>query len=162
MALARVHLRPITSNNFQECLALQVDETQRGLVAPNVKSLAEAYVNHNLTPLAIYDASVIGYEQPQAPMVGFTMYEVVAGVGFINRLMIARDAQGKGYGRAAMLDVIQRLRLLPDVQLIALSHLVENTIAANLYRSLGFVDWPIGWAKENPTEVFLMLPDSHR
>ncbi|MEO7002388.1 MAG: GNAT family N-acetyltransferase [Ktedonobacterales bacterium] len=159
--VASVHLRPITADNFQACLALEVDEAQRGLVAPNVKSLAEAYVNRNLTPLAIYDAATIGYEQPQLPMVGFMMYEVVAGVGFITRLMIDRGAQGKGYGRAAMIEVIRRLRMLPDVELIATSHRVENTAAAKLYRSLGFTDWPIGWAQENPDEVFLMLPDTH-
>jgi len=157
--VASVHLRHITAENFQSCLALDVEEAQRGLVAPNVKSLAEAYVNRNLTPLAIYDVTDIGYQQPHLPMVGFTMYEVVAGVGFITRLMIDRGAQGRGYGRAAMVEVIRRLRMLPDVQLIATSHRVENTAAARLYRRLGFTDWPIGWAKENPAEVFLMLPD---
>ena len=159
MPVVSVHLRPITTDNFRECLALEVDEDQRGLVAANVKSLAEAYVNRNLTPLAIYEGAALGYEQPPLPMVGFTMYEVVAGVGFITRLMIDRGAQGKGYGRAAMIEVIRRLRMLADVQLIATSHRVENATAAKLYRSLGFIDWPIGWAQENPDEVFLMLPD---
>lgn len=160
MDFLSVHLRPITSDNFAACLALDVDETQRGLVAPNVKSLAEAYVNHHLTPLAIYDGATIGYEQPHLPMVGFTMYEVVAGVGFIMRLMIDRSMQGKGYGRAAMIEVIRRLRMIPEVQLIATSHRAENSVAARLYRSLGFVDWPVAWALDNPAEVFLMLPHS--
>lgn len=106
-AWALVHLRSVTLDNFHECISLEVNESQKGLVASNVKSLAEAYVNPNLFPLVIYDAAVTGYEKPQLPMVGFTMYEITAGVGFILRLMIDRKYQRKGYGRAAMLKVIQ-------------------------------------------------------
>ena len=32
-------------------------------------------------------------------MIGFTMYEVVAGVGFIHRLMIDRSHQRQGSGK---------------------------------------------------------------
>jgi diamine N-acetyltransferase len=71
--------------------------------------------------------------------------------------MIDRRAQRRGYERAAMIEVIRRLHLLPAVQLIATSHRVKNLVAATLYRSLGFVDWPIDWAKDHPAEVFLML-----
>ncbi len=52
--MAKVHLRNITIENFQECIALKVDASQEGLVASNVKSLAEAKVNPNLFPFAIY------------------------------------------------------------------------------------------------------------
>jgi diamine N-acetyltransferase len=157
--VAKVHLRNLTIDNFQECIELEATESQRDLIAPNVKSLAEAKVNPNLFPLAIYDAAVQGYEKPQLPMVGFAMYEVVAGVGFIMRLMVDRRHQGKGYGRAAMVEVIRRLRLNPEVELIATSHRRKNEVASNLYRSLGFVEWDIEWAKENESEVFLRLDE---
>lgn len=156
--MANVHLRPITKANLDECLALDLEETQRGLVAPNAKSLAQAYVDPHLTPLAIYDVTAVGYERPTVPMVGFVMYEVAEGVGFIARLMIDRESQGKGYGRATMLEVIRRLRMLPEVHLIATSHRVENAVAGKLYHRLGFTDWPVNWAKEHPEEVYLMLP----
>ena len=61
------------------------------------------------------------------------MYEVVAGVGFILRLMIDRDAQGQGYGRSTVIEVMRRLRLSPEVELIATSHRRENVAAARLY-----------------------------
>jgi diamine N-acetyltransferase len=99
--------------SFDECIQLAVDQAQLELVASNTKSLAEARVNPNLFPLAIYDAMVAGYEKPQVPMVGFTMYEVTAGVGFILRLMIDRKYQRQGYGRAATVEVIRRLKLHP-------------------------------------------------
>jgi len=157
--LAKVHLRNITLDNFYECVSLEVGESQKGFVASNVKSLAEAKVNSNLFPLAIYDAKVMGYEKPQLPMVGFTMYEVTAGTGFILRLMIDRKYQRQGYGRAAMLEVIRRLKLNPDVEAIATSYQRGNKATAKLYRSLGFIDWDIEWAKEHKSEIFLKLDD---
>lgn len=158
--MVQVHLREVTTENFQECINLKVEPGQEELVASNMKSLAEAKVNPNLFPFAIYDGIMIGYEQPLLPMIGFTMYEITAGVGFIQRLMIDQQYQHQGYGKAAMIEVIRRLKLYPEVQLIATSHLQENITASQLYRSLGFVDWEIAWIKDNPDEVFLRLDRS--
>ncbi len=155
--MVQVHLRDVTVGNFQECINLRVEQKQEGLVASNIKSLAEAKVNPHLFPFAIYDGTMIGYEQPMLPMIGFTMYEITAGVGFVQRLMIDRQYQHQGYGKAAMIEVIRRLKLYPQVQLIATSHRKENIAASQLYRSLGFIDWEIAWAKENLDEVFLRL-----
>ena len=157
--MAEVHLRQVTMDNLYECIALEVDASQVDLVAPNVRSLAEAKVDPTLYPLAIYDGAVAGYEKPQLPMVGFAMYEIKAGVGFILRLMIDRRFQGQGYGRAASIEVIRRLKLHPEVELIATSHRKDNQAAARLYRSLGFVDWDIAWARDQKDEVFLKLED---
>lgn len=52
--MGEVHLRPITRDNFRECVSLQVEDDQKQLVASTVQSLAEAYVNPALVPLAIY------------------------------------------------------------------------------------------------------------
>ena len=157
--MAEVHLRPVTLANFRECLALQVEDAQTGLIASNAKSLAEAYVNPNMRPLAVYDAAARGFEEdPPAPMVGFTMIEMAAGVGFITRLMIDRAHQGRGYGRATMVEVIRRLRLTPEAEIIATSHLRENIAAARLYAGLGFVPWEIAYATADADEVYLRLP----
>lgn len=155
--MAKVHLRKITLDNFQECISLEVNENQKEFLAPNVKSLAQAYVNPNLFPLAIYDAAVMGYIEPQLPMIGFIMYEIVAGVGFILRLMIDSKYQQQGYGKAAMLEVIRRLKLYPEVELIATSHKRGNEAASRLYRSIGFVGWDIEWAVNHESEVYLKL-----
>ncbi len=160
--IAKIHLRTITKDNFRECLELQVDDSQKGLVATTAQSLAEAYVDSNLVPLAVYDAAACGYEKPDVPMIGFTMYEIVAGVGFIMRLMIDWKYQRRGYGRATMVEVIRRLKLYPDVEIIATSYRKENEIAARLYQSLGFALWDIAWAKSHPTEVFVKLQEFHQ
>jgi diamine N-acetyltransferase len=156
--MPKVHLRSITPENAAECTGLQVHESQRGLVASNAKSLAEAHTNRSYYPLAIYDQAALGWEISPVPMLGFTMYELVAGVGFVKRLMIGQAHQRNGYGRAAMLEVIRRLRLHPEVEIIATSHRHENEAAAMLYCSLGFKDWKIGFAQDHPTEKFLILP----
>ena len=158
--VANVHLRKVTRENFQECLRLQVTEAQKGLIATNAQSLAEAYVDPNLFPLAVYDAAACGYEQPETPVIGFTMYEITAGVGFIMRLMIDQQYQGQGYGRAVMVEVIRRLRLCPDVEMIATSYRKENEIAARLYQSLGFQPWKIAYAISHPTETYLKIEDA--
>ena len=156
--MAEVHLRPVTLANYRECLALQVGDAQTGLVASNARSLAEAYVNLNMTPLAVYDVAARGFEEPPTPIIGFVMIEMAAGVGFITRLMIDRAHQGRGYGRAAMMEVIRRLRLTPEAEIIATSHLRENAAAARLYAGLGFVSWEIAYATADAEEVYLRLP----
>lgn len=155
--MVKVHLRKVTRDNLRECLDLQVDDSQKSLVATTAQSLSEAYVDSNLFPLAIYDAAACGYEQLDLPMLGFTMYEVVAGVGFIMRLMIDCKYQRQGYGRAAMQEVIRRLKMHPDVEIIATSYRKENKVAAQLYESLGFTAWDIGWAQSHPTEFYVKL-----
>ena len=153
-----VHLRPIDRTNPTACLAIHVSNDPAGFVASNARSLAEAYVNPALVPLAVYPEAARGWEGvPPAPMVGVTMYELAAGVGFILRLMIATDAQGQGYGWTTMLEVIRRLRLTPEVEPIATNHRRDNLAAARLCASLGFTPWEIAWARNTPNEIFLAL-----
>lgn len=155
--MAKAHLRRVTRENFRECLSLQVSESQKELVATTTQSLAEAYIDPNLFPLAVYDAAACGYEQPEFPMIGFTMYEVAAGIGFIMRLMVDEKYQRQGYGRATMIEVIRRLKLCPDVEVIATSYRKENEIAAELYQSLGFQPWDISYAVSHSTEIYVKL-----
>ena len=69
------------------------------------------------------------------------------------------DSTARGYGHAAMVEVIRRLRLYPEVEMIATSHRRENVAAMRLYRTLGFVPWDVAWAGPADAEVFLRLPD---
>ena len=157
--MVEVHLRPITKENFDECVVLSVAPNQGHLVASNLKSLAQAYVHENYLPWGVYDAAVRGYELPNGPMVGFVMVELTAGVGFIQRLMIDERYQRRGYGRATMIEVIRRLRLMPEVELIAVSYLRQNVAAARLYERVGFVPWEIEWARNHPTDIYVKLEE---
>lgn len=127
-----ITLREITPDNFEKILELKVREDQRNFVASNVYSLAEAKVFPACVPLAIYAT-----EQP----VGFLMYtfEQKRQEWWIFRLMIAAGEQGKGYGRAAMQQLVARMGALPGCRQIFISFEPENAVAEKLYRSLGFV-----------------------
>ncbi len=127
-----VTLRNITSDNWEKIIALKVRDDQKSFVASNLYSLAEAKVFPDCVPLAIY-----ADERP----VGFLMYayENDRREWWIFRLMIAEEDQGKGYGRTAMRLGIERMRTNPDCDRIFISFEPENSVAEQLYRSLGFV-----------------------
>ncbi len=127
-----VSLREITMADFGECIRLRVAETQRDFVASNLFSLAEAKADGVSNPLAVY---------AEGQMVGFIMYDVNRAErrGYVSRLMIDERFQGRGYGRAALTEVIERLRREPGLHDIQTSYHPENTAAAALYASLGFL-----------------------
>jgi len=87
------------------------------------------------------------------------MYEIAAGVGYILRLMIDHTHQGQGYGRAATIEMIRRLRLSPEVEVIGIGHRRDNVVAAHLYQSLDFLPWEPTWAAPDSPDVYLKWPD---
>jgi diamine N-acetyltransferase len=87
------------------------------------------------------------------------MYEVDCGVGLILRLMIDRKHQRRGYGRAALVEIIRRLRLEPEVERVVTRYRHDNAVVAALFRSLGFVAWELEGIALKPGEVYLRLPE---
>jgi diamine N-acetyltransferase len=77
-------------------------------------------------------------------MVGFILYASqdygLGKVLYIARLMIAEQYQRKGFGRAAMEALLERLKSLPGYTAILISFVPENAAAKHLYTSLGFQD----------------------
>lgn len=127
----RIELREITMENFRQCIRLEVADHQRGFVASNMYSLAEAKADGVSNPLAVYSGG---------SMVGFTMYwfDAESGTGYIDRLMVAAGHQRRGYGRATMREVIRRLRETAGCRRIRTSFEPTNEVARSLYLSLGF------------------------
>lgn len=157
--MAKVSLRPITPETLDECISLKVAKHQKGFVAPNIYSLAEASVSPTYHLFGIYDAEAHYRAKPS--MVGFVMYELIDAVGFVLRLMIDEKFQRRGYGRAAMVEVIRRLKLHPEVERIATSHDKKNEAAARLYESLGFVDWKHESRTDDSGERYLILQEDN-
>ncbi len=124
-------LREITMDNFRTCIGLRVADDQQRFVASNVYSLAEAKADGVSNPFAIYANN---------EMVGFIMYDFAPqeSRGHITRLMVDARFQGRGYGRAAMTEVIGRLKRKPGIRDIRTSFHPDNRIADALYTSLGF------------------------
>ncbi len=124
----------IDRHNYLSILDLSVSEEQRSFVASNTYSLAQAFVQPECVPLALY---------AENKPVGFAMYCIDESDReyWIYRLMIDQRHQGRGYGRAAMLLLIDRIRSEMDEQRhrIYISFEPENEVAKSLYESLGFV-----------------------
>jgi len=152
--MKNVTLRPIIQENFHECINLKVAPDQEEFVAPNVYSLAQAKVNPLLTPLAVYDDAIRAREPSENdPMIGFVMYQVMSGAGFIMRLMVDMRYQGNSYGKATVVEVIRRLKKMPEIEYIGTSVPKGNPVAEKLYRDLGFIDGD----KLDQREIYLKL-----
>jgi diamine N-acetyltransferase len=129
-----ITLKEVTRENWYEAAKLTVHESQQDFVASNLYSIAQSKFYPTWVPLAICNAD--------GTMVGFLMYgeetEEKAGEYWIIRLMVDKDYQGQGYGRAAMLAAIERIKQQSNLKSIYTSYLPENTSAAKLYAGLGF------------------------
>lgn len=127
-----VTLRDITRDNFLQCVRLEVRDDQKTFVAANAFSIAQTTVEPTYTAQAVY----YGDE-----MVGFCMYgyDTDENCYYVGRLMIDKQHQGKGYGRAAIVEAIRRMRERADCREIALSVEPSNANAQRLYESIGFV-----------------------
>ncbi|MEA5048566.1 MAG: GNAT family N-acetyltransferase [Eubacteriales bacterium] len=129
-----VRLAEIDRYNYLSILDLAVSAEQRDFVASNTYSLAQAYAQPECVPLALYVEN-----RP----VGFTMYCLDRDDHeyWIYRLMIDQRHQGRGYGREAMLLLIDHIRSIAeeDNRYLFISFEPKNKIARQLYESLGFV-----------------------
>lgn len=128
-----ISLKPITRDNLRAVIRLNVAASQQHFVANNAFSIAQAYVEPGFVPLAIYND-----DEP----VGFLMHGRADEDqrDWILRLMIDAKQQGKGYGQAAMEQVIVRLSAQPDCHEIMISYEPDNDVARRLYASLGFAE----------------------
>jgi diamine N-acetyltransferase len=100
-------------------------------VASNLYSLAECHVEPTFTPLAIYAGD---------ELVGFatTGYDDEAGRWWICRFMIDARRQGRGYGTAALRELIDLMRERHGCDAIYLGYEPDNAVAQRLYARAGF------------------------
>jgi diamine N-acetyltransferase len=151
----KIEFRPVSKENWRDCIRLKVKDEQIGFVAPNDYSLLQAYYEpeNRSHPFGIYDGET---------MVGFIMTSepdeiVVKEAVYIHRFMIGADFQGKGYGKAALTTFIERVRQEGRHKRIYLSYEPENKVGAQLYASVGFKELGISeeWGNEMGAELSL-------
>lgn len=143
-----MELRKVTFDNIDAIIGLNVREDQKGFVAPNVLSLAEAYVaesgGHTALPFGIYEGDepvgfvMFGYgslDDPDEPAVAEKNY-------CLWRFMIGREHQGNGLGRRAMEVCLEYLRTMPcgSAEEVWVSYEPENAVARELYHKFGFME----------------------
>jgi diamine N-acetyltransferase len=129
-----VTLREITKDTVRAICRLDVAEHQRGFVAPNSVSIAQAHFQ----PDKAWFRAIYADEEP----VGFVMiYEdTETPEYFLWRLMVDHRHQGNGYGRRAVELVIDRVRGLPGATELITSYVPGEGSPGDLYHRLGFVD----------------------
>jgi diamine N-acetyltransferase len=126
-----VTLREITAETVRAVCSLEVLPEQRGFVAPNAVSIAQAHFE----PKAWFRAVYAG-DTP----VGFVMLEedVEQEEYFLWRFMIAGEHQGRGYGRAALDQVVERVRGLPGARELYSSFVPGEHGPGGFYLAYGF------------------------
>ena len=144
-----INLRDVTLKNLVECINLSVTEEQKKIFrAPVVNWIAESKFVKEFQLLAIYNENTV---------VGFAIYltrhnEKDNHYYWIEAFMIDKNYQQKGYGKEAMIKIIDFLKNKDTYSRIKLGHRPINYTAAVLYESLGFKV-----TEENDNEVIRCL-----
>ena len=136
----QIQLEPVNDHNRDAVLALSVREDQP-FVAKNEASLRQAEETNKehpglARPVAIY---------ADGRLVGFCMFAVNPEDDdeddryYLWRFMIDRNEQGKGYGQAALQEIIRYFRAL-GADRILLSTEPENECGLHIYHKAGFRD----------------------
>ncbi|MFJ6700003.1 GNAT family N-acetyltransferase [Streptomyces sp. NPDC091272] len=132
-----LHLQEITADNFERAIDLRVRADQEHLVAPVVKSLAEAYVHPGIAwpRLICDDDEVVGFL-----MAFFDIDWTGKGTDFRSglwRLNIADGKQGRGFGRFAVQSVANEIRRRGGTRLTTTWHPGADG-PVGFYLALGF------------------------
>ncbi|MCC6652168.1 MAG: GNAT family N-acetyltransferase [Candidatus Eisenbacteria bacterium] len=125
-----VSLREITRDTVRPICRIEVAPEQRRFVASIAASIAEAH----FSPEAWFRAIYAGDEP-----VGFVMLSIVPEKTeyYVWRYLIGIEHQGRGYGRAAMLLVIEHVRSLGAAELL-LGYVPGEGEPRAFYEKLGF------------------------
>jgi diamine N-acetyltransferase len=128
-----VTLHPVTSDNWRDVAALEVNESQREFVADPLRYLALCNYGKEWNPLAIN----LGED-----VIGFLMWAIDPADGscWVGGILIDHHHQGQGFGRQAVQVAIKLLAEEQEIQRFALSYQPANVAARHLYASLGFIE----------------------
>jgi len=132
-AQPQVTLREITADTVRAICALEVAEYQKGFVAPNALSIAQAHFQPKGWFRAVYAGEepvgfIMVFEDPDEPEY------------FLWRFMVDHRHQGNGYGRAALEQVIDRTRDLLRATRLLTSYVPGDGSPGDFYHLMGFVD----------------------
>ena len=146
-----INLRKITEENFIDAFNLKLGEGQEQYVSHPIRSLAQAYVyREQCQPFGIYnDDEMVGYVM--------VIYDYDVPEYDIWHMMIDVSKQGKGYGKAALEQVINYIKPKPfgGSDKVALTCNKENPVALELYRRMGFEE--TGAEDEDEIELSVMI-----
>jgi diamine N-acetyltransferase len=145
----KIQLKKVTRKNWEETLKLKVKDAQSKFAPSVAVSLAKVYIKPDgeqveYIPFAIYD---------HEKMVGFIMHayeDDTTNMYWINGFIIDERYQGRGYGRAALTEMVHWIvNRFPKCQEIRLTVYHDNHLARKLYTSFGFRPTGEVWGEED-------------
>ena len=124
----------INEDNYEAVLKLEVSEDQKKYVAPNVKSIADAYLYRkagDVFPYAVQEGETV---------VGFILLDEDEEEKeyMIWRMMVDKEHQGKGYGRAIVEKVMAQFEADSRFDVLIADYVKGNDVMGKLLESLGF------------------------
>ena len=128
----QISIRPVTTDLEQRVSALRVADKQEHFIESVEECLQEA------AQLALWHPVALA---AQGELIGFAMYGRFPQEGgrvWLDRFLIDRDYQGKGFGKAAFSAVLEHLVREYQCPEIYLSLYPENTVAMRMYEKFGF------------------------
>lgn len=129
--MSKVRLVAITYDMLRTIAALKVKPSQEGFVAPNALSIAEAYfVPDHWFRAVIAEGAIVGFAMLYTKVEDDCVY--------LWRFMIDGPAQGEGYGKAAIQEILSEIQTWPGVNGLRLSFQRGDGGPEGFYRSLGF------------------------
>ncbi|MBY0122013.1 GNAT family N-acetyltransferase [Bacillus sp. S/N-304-OC-R1] len=142
MKNTNVRLVDVDSENWYECCKLEVTDNQKDFIEPNAISILQSKFEPSLKPYAIYledkVAGFLMYNSVEEELDGYWIY----------RIMIDKDYQGKGIGKAATELMLSEMANALKAKKIIVGYHPDNEGAHQLYSSLGFVDEGNRFGKE--------------
>jgi diamine N-acetyltransferase len=136
-------VQPVTKHNWRELAKLKVRDDQTHFVATNIHSIAESQFGYDhpddghwdMAPYGIYDGDVpVGFL-----MIGYNLNNPKM-QGYVIRLMVDEQHQGKGYGKFGMNWILDHYRSDERIKRIGISYEPDNDVARKMYAGLGFVE----------------------
>lgn len=143
-----VTLEPITIDNFEAVMDMELPPDQARFLDSNAYSIAQAHYYPDWQARAIYCDG--------APA-GFALYDNSGdgeeGHYAIYRLMVDHRLQHKGIGRKAMALLLAEIRAQPDARRITICYKPDNENGRRFYASLGFVELGINEDEEMVAQI---------
>ena len=133
MKAGEIRLVSVTKANQALVTSLQLAPDQMDFVASNAESLDEAGSDRDARPRVVMAGDRV---------VGFLMYEAPQDddEARIYRFMIDRTWQGRGYGKAALREVLDEIGKLGHIRHVSICYEPHNEAARQLYSAAGFVE----------------------
>ena len=125
-----INIKNIDDSNWMECTKLRVAEAQKSYLPSNLYSMEESKSEEKMKILGVYKDNI---------MVGFASY-ILDEQGDMNlyKLMIDKYHQGNGYGKNALIILMDIMKNETINKEIWLSLHPDNDVAIKLYSDYGF------------------------